>query len=49
MVKCCIYKVFKKGKGVKECGVRLVKRVVFVDGKECFYLFKVYCFNSVIN
>ena len=39
----------KKVKGARECGARLAKRVVLSDGKECFYPFKVYCFNSVIN
>lgn len=49
VAKCCTHKAFKKGKGAKECGARLAKRVVLADGKECFYPFKVYCFNSVIN
>ena len=27
----------------------VANRVVLADGKECFYPFKVYCFNSAIN
>ena len=49
VAKCCTNKAFKKGKGAKECGTKLAKRVVLSDGKECYYPFKVYCFNSVIN
>ena len=46
MAKCCTHKAFKTGKGAKECCVRLAKRVVLADGKECFYPIKVYCSNS---
>ena len=28
VAKCCTHKAFKKGKGARECGVRLAKRVV---------------------
>ena len=49
VTKCCTHKAFKKGKGAKECGAKLAKKVVLSDGKACFYPFKVYCFNSVIN
>ena len=47
--KCCTHKAFKKGNWSKECGAKLAKTVVLSYGKECFYPFKVYCFNSVIN
>ena len=49
VAKCCTHKAFKKGKGARECGARLAKRVVRSNRKECFYPFKVYCFNSVIS
>ena len=49
VAKCCTNKAFKKGNRAKECGTKLAKRVVLSDGKECYYPFKVYCFNSVIN
>lgn len=51
VAKCCTNKAFKKGKGAKECGTKLAKRsrVVLSDGKECYYPFKVYYFNSVMN
>ena len=49
VAKCCTHKAFKKGKGAKERGAKLAKKVVLSDGKACFYPFKVYCFNSVIN
>ena len=49
VAKCCTHKAFKKGKGARECGTKLAKKVALTNGKECFYPFKVYCFNSVIN
>ena len=49
VAKCCTHKAFKRGKGARECGARQAKRVLLSNGKECFYPFKVYCVNSVIN
>ena len=49
VAKSCTHKAFKKGKGAKECGAKLAQRVVLSGGKEHFYPYKVYCFNSVIN
>ena len=49
VAKSCTHKAFKKGKGSKECGTKLAQKVVLSDGKEHFYPYKVYCFNSVIN
>ena len=44
----CTNKKFKKGRS-KECGTLLARKVILSDGKTCFYPFKLYCFNSVIN
>ena len=49
VAKRCTHKAFKKGKGSRECGEILAQKVILSDGKEHFYPFKVYCFNSIIN
>ena len=43
----CTNKPFKKGR--KECGEALARKVVLNSGKVCFYPYKLYCFNSVID
>ena len=44
----CTSRPFKRGqKG--ECGEPLARKVILNSGKVCFYPFKVYCFNSVIE
>ena len=45
VAKCCTHKAFKKGKGAKECGARLAKRVVLADNKECYFSRKRYGVN----
>ena len=49
VAKSCTHKAIEKGKGAKECGAKLAQRVILSGGKEHFYPYKVYCFNSVIN
>ena len=44
----CTNKKFKKGHS-KECGTLLARKVILRDGNTCFYPYKLYCFNSVIN
>ena len=43
----CTSKPFKKGR--KECGESLARKVVLNSGKVCFYPYKLYCFNSIID
>ena len=44
----CTLRPFKRGqKG--ECGEPFARKVILNSGKVCFYPFKVYCFNSVIE
>ena len=42
----CSNKPFKKS---RECGAQLAKKVILSCGKVCFYPYKLYCFNSVIE
>ena len=44
----CTRRPFKKGKR-GPCGAALAKKVILGSGKVCFYPFKLYCFNSVIE
>ena len=38
VAKCCTHKAFKKGKGARECGTKLAKKVALTNGKECILL-----------
>ena len=48
MSNVCTRRPFKKGKR-GPCGAALAKKVILGSGKVCFYPFKLYCFNSVIE
>ena len=44
----CTSRPFKNGKG-GPCGGALARKVILGSGKICFYPYKLYCFNSVID
>ena len=44
----CTSRPFKKGKR-RPCGEALARKVILGSGKLCFYPYKLYCFNSVID